>query len=82
MCEGIILPIILPLPSETAPPDFATWLDAARPPAEVERLFAPSPAASLTATPVRGGVNDGRHEGGALHGRAEGACGPSAGLPM
>jgi hypothetical protein len=28
-----------------------------------ERLFAPTPAASLTATPVCGWVNDMRHEG-------------------
>ncbi len=51
------------MPVLVAPPDFATWLDAARPPAEVERLFAPAPAASLTATPVCGWVNDVRHEG-------------------
>ncbi len=50
-------------PVIVAPPDFATWLDAARPPAEVERPFAPAPAASLTATPVCGWVNDVRHEG-------------------
>src|ERR1700722_4840545 len=46
-----------------APPDFATGLNAARPPGEVERLFAPAPAAPLTATPVSGWVNDVRHEG-------------------
>jgi len=51
------------MPVIVAPPDFATWLDAARPPAEVERPFAPAPDASLTATPVCGWVNDARHEG-------------------
>ena len=44
-------------------PHFATWLNAASPPAKVERLFAPAPAASLTAMPVCGWVNDVRHEG-------------------
>jgi hypothetical protein len=51
------------MPVLVAPPDFATWLDAARPLAEVERLLAPASAASLTATPVCGWVNDVRFEG-------------------
>jgi hypothetical protein len=51
------------MPLIVAPPDFAAWLDAARPPVEVERLFALAPAASLTATPVCGWVNDVRHQG-------------------
>jgi putative SOS response-associated peptidase YedK len=51
------------MPVIVAPPDFATWLDAAHPPAEVERLFFPAAAASLTTTPVCGWVNDVRHEG-------------------
>ena len=41
------------MPVIIAPPDFATWLDAARPPAEVERLFGPAPAASLGDAGVR-----------------------------
>ncbi len=61
------------MPVIVAPPDFATWLDAARSPAEVERLFAPAPAASLTATPLYGWVNDVWQEG-------PGACKRQRGL--
>ena len=50
-------------PVLVAPPDLAIRLAAARPPAKVERLFAPAPVASLAATPVCGWVNDVRHEG-------------------
>jgi putative SOS response-associated peptidase YedK len=38
------------MPVIVAPSAFATWLETTRLPAEVERLFAPAPAASLTAT--------------------------------
>ncbi|HEV3342959.1 MAG TPA: hypothetical protein VG125_21475 [Pirellulales bacterium] len=42
------------MPVIVAAPDFATWLDVARPPAEVERRSAPAPAVSLAATPMCG----------------------------
>jgi len=66
------------MPVIVTPPHFATWLDAAHPHAEVERLFAPAPAASLTATPGFGRVNDVRHEGAQCR-RCRGACGRLAG---
>jgi putative SOS response-associated peptidase YedK len=51
------MPVILP------PRDFTAWLDARRPPAELQALLRPYPAEEMGARAVSRRVNDPRHEG-------------------
>jgi putative SOS response-associated peptidase YedK len=61
--NAVVRPVHERMPVILRPEDFAAWLDARRPPAELHALLRPYPAEEMEARAVSRRVNDPRHEG-------------------